>query len=108
MTLTTSQPPGIGAPLPRAPRQITETAPARAELMRAVAERERAGEPPPCRLVPEPFTSDQAAERRRAAELCARCPLAALCRSYAAEAGEVWGVWGGVDRSADQKTNQGT
>ncbi|MGO1227809.1 MAG: WhiB family transcriptional regulator [Brachybacterium sp.] len=75
------------------------TASARAELMHAVAIRERAGEPPPCRLAPEPFTSDQAAERRRAAELCARCPLAALCRDYAAEAGEVWGVWGGVDRS---------
>lgn len=99
VTLTTSQHPGIGASLPTAPKRITATAPARAGLMRAVAERERAGEPPPCRLVPEPFTSDQYAERRRAAELCARCPLAGLCRTYAAEAGEVWGVWGGKDRS---------
>ena len=102
MTLTTSQHPGIGASLPTAPRRITATAPAHAELMHAVAIRERAGEPPPCRLVPEPFTSDQGAARPRAAELCARCPLVALCRDYAAEAGEVWGVWGGVDRSREQ------
>lgn len=99
MTLTTSQHPGIGASLPTAPKRITATAPVRAELMRAVADLERAGDPPPCRMVPQPFTSDRCAERRRAAELCAWCPLAALCWSYAAEAGEVWGVWGGVDRT---------
>jgi len=99
MTLTTAQHPGNGARPPRAPERITATGPAREELLQAVALHERVGRPTPCRADPEPFTADDARERTRAAAMCGSCPLRDLCRSYAAEAGEAWGVWGGVDRS---------
>ena len=98
MTLTTAQHPGIGAPLPKAPQRITATAPAREELLHAVALHERVGRPTPCRTDPEPFTAENMRERERAAAMCGGCPLRELCRDYAAEAGEPWGVWGGVDR----------
>lgn len=100
MTLTTARHPAARAQMPSAPRRITETTAIRDELLRAVDFHERAGAPTPCRAVPDPFTSDDAADRRAATELCGGCPLRDLCRDYAAEAGESWGVWGGRDRKS--------
>lgn len=53
----------------------------------------------PCQADPDAFTSEFAAERERAARLCAGCPIRVLCGRYAVAARERWGVWGGKDRS---------
>lgn len=55
--------------------------------------------PPPCTdTTTAPWwLASSAAERARAAELCAACPVLAPCR--AAGATERFGVWGGVDRA---------
>lgn len=39
---------------------------------------------------------DQAAQTRSAQRVCARCPVAAQCLSYAIEHRIVWGTWGGA------------
>jgi hypothetical protein len=39
-------------------------------------------------------------QRRDAATLCATCPVADLCRGYAAAVAEPFGVWGGLDCTA--------
>ncbi|MCV7528066.1 WhiB family transcriptional regulator [Micrococcus luteus] len=53
----------------------------------------------PCQADSDAFTSEFAAERERAARLCAGCPIRVLCGRYAAAARERWGVWGGQDRT---------
>jgi WhiB family redox-sensing transcriptional regulator len=40
------------------------------------------------------FASDSAADQRRAAKICAACPVIEQCRQ--AGQGEPWGVWGGL------------
>ena len=52
----------------------------------------------PCGPNPDPWYGDTPAERAEAAELCSGCAVLHLCAAAAAEAGERWGVWGGVDR----------
>lgn len=52
----------------------------------------------PCRVSdPDLWHGDSHQDRTAAADLCARCPLIAPCRTYAALAGETSGVWGGHD-----------
>ena len=47
--------------------------------------------------------ASEAAERARAAQACAPCPVLDACRAYAIAARERHGVWGGRDRE-DRKT----
>ena len=56
--------------------------------------RPRCGEPDDHQL----WTSESPDERRRAAQLCARCPLLHPCADAAEEMEERWHVFGGVDR----------
>lgn len=51
----------------------------------------------PCRSDPDPFTSEDRAERDQAAAACAGCPLLVLCGLAAVASGERWHVWAGVD-----------
>lgn len=53
----------------------------------------------PCVVDPEPFTSDDRAERVEAAESCQWCPALEECRTYADAQGEKWHVWAGVDHT---------
>ncbi|PWH06839.1 WhiB family transcriptional regulator [Brachybacterium endophyticum] len=41
------------------------------------------------------FFSERPADLESAKQLCADCPLKALCLEGALERGEPWGVWGG-------------
>lgn len=53
----------------------------------------------------EPWTS-RGISREAAEELCIDCPVYTLCRDYAMEAKEPWGIWGGtrpVDRGIPKK-----
>lgn len=52
----------------------------------------------PCATDHKLWTSHDSSERARAARTCLACPVVEPCRE--AGAGESWGVWGGVDRSA--------
>lgn len=54
------------------------------------------------------WTSDDRAERRRAAQLCARCPLLHPCAEAAEEMEERWHVFGGVDRTRTRPNNRRT
>jgi len=50
----------------------------------------------PCRVNdPELFFAESPADVERAKELCASCPVQALCLAGAIERREPWGVWGG-------------
>ena len=51
----------------------------------------------PC-IKSEQWTSEDPHERVQAALACDGCPMLTLCAAAADENGEVWGVWGGVDR----------
>ncbi len=53
----------------------------------------------PCSTDPDPFTSDDAAERREAAAACTACPALMACWTFADRQAETWGVWGGTDRA---------
>ena len=46
--------------------------------------------------LPKGVTDSVPIARKRAADLCARCPVIDQCRWYALEAGEDDGVWGGL------------
>ncbi|AVM63448.1 MULTISPECIES: WhiB family transcriptional regulator [Dietzia] len=35
-------------------------------------------------------------KEKAAKEICARCPVLETCRKFAIEAGELYGVWGGM------------
>lgn len=50
----------------------------------------------PCRTDPDAWHAE-AAQRQEAATACQPCPLLDACRTYAVTAGEVLGVWGGLD-----------
>ena len=46
---------------------------------------------------PEGERGHKRADREhRAKTVCSRCPVLARCRAYAVEAGEPYGVWGGL------------
>lgn len=66
-----------------------------AEVLRLDTE----GRPTPCRTDPDPFTSDRADVRARAAQACALCPARRPCRLYAEAQGERAHVWAGRDRT---------
>lgn len=53
----------------------------------------------PCRVDPDPFTSDDPGQRADAAQACSGCRVRDACWDYADAQGETWGVWGGRDRS---------
>lgn len=56
--------------------------------------------PAPCQTDPEPFTSDDKAERQEAASACVTACLAlSACRRFVGAQAEVWHVWGGEDRT---------
>jgi hypothetical protein len=46
------------------------------------------------------WLSEEVTERRKAARLCAGCPVLEPCHSAAEARGEKFGVWAGVDRTA--------
>lgn len=41
-------------------------------------------------------SSDSTSEEEMARRICRRCPVLSPCRSYAIEAGEPYGIWGGL------------
>jgi hypothetical protein len=53
----------------------------------------------PCRDQPDLFHSKSAADRARAIQICASCPLRVECAAYATAANEP-GVWGGFTRAS--------
>lgn len=67
-------------------------------LLRQLAARDAVGRPVPCRVDPEPFTSENYRQRAEAAQACGACPLLNPCREYAQAQDERWHVWAGVDR----------
>lgn len=54
------------------------------------------GSRPPCHGS-DLWTSEDAGDRRIAADLCPGCPVAAECLAAAVTTGEVFGVWAGHD-----------
>lgn len=68
-------------------------------LTRALVDLATKGQRPRCGdpATHELWVSDQRAERETAAAWCSGCPLLDVCA--AAGAAEVFGVWGGVDRT---------
>jgi hypothetical protein len=74
------------------------------EFSHAQAELEDSGKSLPCRLDPEFFYPEDYYEQATkkvaeniAKQLCASCPLKALCASYAVLAQEDYGIWGGTN-----------
>jgi hypothetical protein len=57
------------------------------------------GETPPCATDPEPWVSEDRAERTQAVGLCQLCPLLGVCSDLAAEIRPSFGVWAAVDHS---------
>lgn len=64
------------------------------DRVQALADENRAT---PCRIDPEPFTSDNHLDRAEAALACQPCPLRIQCGRYALANREPVGVWGGHD-----------
>ena len=90
-------PPELGENQARAHRQFIT------EVLVAVD----AGQRVPC--VEDPaggWTSDEAAAQRRAAALCAVCPLLAQCREYVETYEEEGGVWAGEVRITEVRRRQ--
>ncbi|MFG2937699.1 WhiB family transcriptional regulator [Streptomyces sp. NPDC048282] len=42
-------------------------------------------------------------DRRRALEMCGRCPVLTQCRQYAISHGERHGIWGGLTEEARER-----
>lgn len=57
----------------------------------------------PCRLLPDPFFSDQARDRDAAVRMCQTCPLRDACAAFAIAEREPHGVWGGTT-AADRRS----
>lgn len=58
----------------------------------------------PCEESPDYFFSVNAAEQRRAAEICRdHCPALEACRKLADDGDETFGVWGGETERARAK-----
>lgn len=83
------------------------------ELQKAIDE---APSVTPCTNFPDLFFGDSAigaaqADTRMARELCQQCPITNACLTYALEAKEEWGVWGGLstqERKRLRKTHGST
>lgn len=59
----------------------------------------------PCLTYPEAgWTSDDHAEQRVAASLCARCPALAPCRAYGLDDPDEYGVYGALTDPARHRT----
>lgn len=63
-----------------------------------------AGRLTPCQSDPDPFGSDDRAERREAAKACGWCPLLEACAAFAEANDETSLVWAGVDRTKHPQT----
>lgn len=79
---------------------MSVTLPAQEELAFAI---EAVGEVP-CMSAPDLFFVEQDqpvthANNNLAKKLCVQCPVENLCRTYAIEAQEMFGVWGGTTPS---------
>ena len=68
-------------------------------LTDALTELAHTGRPTPCQSDPDPFTSDERADRREAEQACTGCVVRIPCRAYADTAREPAHVWGGRDRA---------
>jgi hypothetical protein len=70
-------------------------------LTRALTSLAARGVAAPCQdpVISHWFCSENAAERRRAAEQCRPCPVLGLCGQAATARSESWFVWGGKDRT---------
>ena len=55
--------------------------------------------PTPCTSKPLVWQTETAGARERAVAACSTCPLLGPCGTYAAAAGEAYGIWAGVDRT---------
>lgn len=53
----------------------------------------------PCKSDPDMWFSTNRTKVRKAKLLCSRCPLRAACAAEALEAGEQFGIWGGLDET---------
>lgn len=62
----------------------------------------------PCWVDPDPFTSEDPAERREAATACQWCPALPACRLFAATNGETAHVWAGIDRTPKASPKRST
>jgi hypothetical protein len=51
----------------------------------------------PCRLDPELWFSNEAADKREAKRLCHTCPVQAQCLNEALDSNQRFGIWGGED-----------
>jgi hypothetical protein len=67
------------------------------ELAKATVALADDGRPTPCTADPAAFHANRRKTRIEAATACTWCPLAVQCGRYALDAGQAWGVWGGVD-----------
>jgi Transcription factor WhiB len=58
-----------------------------------------------CRGTGESFYTERGeiAKVRRAKALCARCPAQQMCRQYAVETGDEFGIWGGTSPTERQQ-----
>lgn len=74
---------------------------ARDELDRALLNLAAEGRRPRCgeHADTDLWTSDSIDDRRKAAELCARCPVLNQCAEAAEEQDERWHVFGGKDHT---------
>lgn len=70
------------------------------ELQVEVTHRADAGRPVPCQDGTDRWLSEDPDQRAEAAELCPRCPVLDACRESADAHKEKFGVWAGVDRTA--------
>jgi len=98
-------------PVRAATRNATaaEVAAARADLDGALEFAREVGATVPC-LGPDGlcWTSDEVQDQEHAATLCADCPLAAQCGTYARLARESAGVWGGQIHGASRRNPRGS
>ena len=82
-----------------------DAVPAWRTLSEALDKLADAGRPVACTKYAAAFFSDNADDREAASGLCSRCPIVALCASFAIANDERNGIWAGVDfgnRSARQ------
>lgn len=52
---------------------------------------------------PDLWFPDQGHDSREARLICADCPVRAECLDYAVRANELWGIWGGMNRTERQE-----
>lgn len=55
---------------------------------------------------PAIFYPEDGGTTRPAKVVCAACPVLNLCRAYALEQDELWGIWGGLTESDRKKARR--